>query len=531
MNWKVPLLHIRICYWLENCSDLIRVLMVFRGASKSTIFAIYKAWLLYKDRTWVNLIWAADGKLATKLTRDTINVLRRHPLCGGMLPKKPGAQMFWVTGAVDARNASMTAVGVDQNVTSARAVEIDYDDIEVPKNIKTAEARENLRQKIQEATFILVPGGRETYIGTPHTHDSIYKELEEGGAAVLKIPLFENAVRYENTAVLKRYRFNFKPGHDGLYVFAGIGKAARLFVEGRDYKIEGNEVVFPEPPVSVIDIYANCTWPERFTRSDLEKRRKKTRTLNAWDSQYQLQSKPVTESRLDPTRMTEYNIEPEIRYSNGITGLYLGTVQIVSAGAHWDPSGGKLNSDDSVFSVTFFDGVGRRYWHRAIGLEGDIAIYADDAKTIIDGQVHQICEAVKKFHLRRITVETNGIGGFAPAILRAALKQRKIVGVAVKEIHTTENKNKVILETFEPLLSVKDQLWAHTSILDGPSFDQMREWNAAKQNQDDDYLDAGAGSMREQPERVGKLVGNPTTDEPEDWRPDAGTHEVEFELS
>ncbi|AHI80290.1 hypothetical protein BTRA_3087 [Burkholderia thailandensis USAMRU Malaysia  len=167
-GWKVPLLHVRVCHWLETCDDPVRVLQVFRGAAKSTIYAVFKAWCLYCNPNLRSLIWSADGPLSKKLTRDVINVLRRHPLCAGILPTKPGAQMFWVNGANDPRNASMTAVGVDQNVTSARADSIDYDDVEVPKNIRTPEARENLRLKIQEATFILVPGGQETYIGTLH---------------------------------------------------------------------------------------------------------------------------------------------------------------------------------------------------------------------------------------------------------------------------------------------------------------------------------------------------------------------------
>src|SRR4029450_3463054 len=105
--------------------------------------------------------------------RDTIAVLRRHPLCGGMLPAKPGQRRVWITGSTDARHASMGGVGVDSNATGARADAIDFDDVEVPKNIKTPEARLNLRNKIEESTHILVPGGQKTYIGTPHTHDSI----------------------------------------------------------------------------------------------------------------------------------------------------------------------------------------------------------------------------------------------------------------------------------------------------------------------------------------------------------------------
>jgi hypothetical protein len=51
--------------------------------------------------------------------------------------------------------------------------------------------------------------------------------------------------------------------------------------------------VLAAPPRNTLDVYAGCAWPERFTRKDLERRRKDTRTLNAWDSQYQLESKPM----------------------------------------------------------------------------------------------------------------------------------------------------------------------------------------------------------------------------------------------
>src|SRR3546814_9152067 len=45
-------------------------------------------------------------------------------------------------------------------------------------------------------------------------------------------------------------------------------------------------------------ICAGCAWPERFDLTEIQKRRKETRTLNAWDSQYGLEAKPLTEVRL-----------------------------------------------------------------------------------------------------------------------------------------------------------------------------------------------------------------------------------------
>jgi hypothetical protein len=529
MGWKVPILHIRICHWLETCDDPIRVLMVFRGAAKSTLYAIFKAWKLYRNRNNRSLIWAADGSLAKKLTRDTLNVLRRHPLCGGMLPPKPGAQTFWVNGSADARNASMNAVGVNQNATGSRADDIDYDDIEVPKNIKTPEARSNLRMKIEESTFIAVPGAQETFIGTPHTHDSIYPELVEAGAAVLKIPLFESSVRYESTAKQTRYKIPFTIGADGLYVITGIYKSAKLLKQGEDYRIDGDYVVFNTPPNVVIDIYANCAWPERFDRDDIIKRRKKTRTLNYWDSQYMLEAKPITEIRLDPDKLVPYDVQPKIKIANRIASMYLGAVKIVGMSLRWDPSSAKQNSDVSALGLILQDEYGRRYIHKTIELTGEVAEFTPDGRKIIGGQVFQICDVIKEFHVPRITIETNGVGTFAPAVLKAALKQRHLI-CGVSEEQAVSNKQIRILEAYEDPLS-SNMLWAHVDVINGPLWDQMKDFNPELKNQADDYLDVTASGITDTPERLNIRV-NELPDEGHrhrEWRPNSGSFEVTLE--
>ena len=528
-GWHVPGLHYRICTWLAEERSPERVLMVFRGAAKSTIYAVYKAWRLWRNRSHRSLVWSADNETAGMLTADTINVLRSHPWCRGMLPNKPGAKRFWVNGARDARNASMRAVGVNSNATGSRADDVDFDDIEVPGNIETPEARLKLRQRISESTHIAVPGAQKSYIGTPHTHDSIYPERIAGGAALLKIPLFEHVVRYVKTAERTRYEFKHDVGADGLYVLAGIHRGARMLSEGVDYRYEAKQVVFQAPPGVVIDICSLCAWPERFTREEVERRRKETRTLNAWDSQYQLEAKPLSEIRLDPEKIKPYVVEPLVRRANGEVGMWLGMVRIVGAACRWDPSSGKLRSDVSSLAVVLQDEQGRRYWHRALELRGEVAEFDGSGKQIVGGQVLQIVEAVKALALRRVSVETNGIGGFAPTVLKAALKQAKVTDCGVSEIQNTGNKNKRILEALEdPLTS--GTLWAHTSVLDGPAWDQMRDWNPAISDQPDDHLDSLAGAVSETPERVGHSVGwNAPAKPRDDWRPSTGVHEVELE--
>lgn len=528
MGWQVPALHMRICRWLETCNDRVRVLLVFRGAAKSTIMAVWKAYKLYRNRSNRSLIYSADDKLAGKLTRDTLNVLRRHPLCAGMLRTgRPGALSFWVVGAQDERNPSMEAVGVNSNATGSRADDADFDDIEVPKNIKSVDARKNLRQKIEDCTHILVPGWQKTFVGTPHTHDSIYMEQIDGGAALLKVPLFEHVIRYEQTDTKTRYK-GVPVGEDGLYVMAGIGKFSRMMVDGIDYRTDGEDVVFVHPPKVVIDICSACAWPERFTREEIELKRKETNTLNAWDSQYQLEAKPISETRLDPERIVPYNVEPRIVMANRTASMWLGNVRIAGMSMRWDPAGAKLNSDVSAVALTLQDEQGRRYIHKTEGLTGDIAVFADDGKRITSGQVFQICDIVEKYHVPRVTIETNGIGQFAPAVLKAALKQRHLI-CGVSEEVSVANKNKRILESFEPVLSAT-MLWAHVDVLEGPLWDQMKDFNPDTPHQADDYIDVSAASITDIPERIKVTVFEDGQEHVRsEWRENSGIHEVEFE--
>jgi hypothetical protein len=297
--------------------------------------------------------------------------------------------------------------------------------------------------------------------------------------------------------------------------------------------VTAGRITFTNPPGGLVDCYAGCAWPERFTRDDLETRRRKTKTANYWDSQYQLHSRPIHDIRLDPSKMPEYTCEPVMRRQNGVPTMWLGSVQIMSLSLRWDPSSGKLKSDTSAVALILQDGSGRRYWHRAVALKGEIAEFDPlDNKTIIGGQVHQLADLVREFNVPRVVIETNGIGAFSSAIVLACFQQQGL-RCGVEEIKATTSKNPRILEAFEGPLS-SSMLWAHSSVLDGPAWDEMKDWNPAIREQPDDFLDAAAGAITDAPERVRSIArdqgdkfktlnghGN------EDWRPSAGVFEVE----
>lgn len=506
--------------WLET-RGLLAVLRCFRGFGKSTILAVYNAWRYYQNPEYRILHQSEADGTAYKTSRDTQAVLNAHPLTRDLF-REGGVEQWWVHGATDARNASMFARGILSNVTSARCDEAQNDDVEVPRNIQTPEAREKLEYRLGEQTFIMVPGARQLFIGTPHTHDSLYDKMEAMGADCLTIPLFARERRFEDS----KARI-LDPGFRPDYVFAGIGKGARLLVEGVDYLVDGTRVQFTKTPGALIDCYAGCAWPERFTRDDLEVRRRKTKTANYWDSQYQLHSRPVHEIRLDPNRIVPYDCEPRFVTSNRVLTMWLGNTQIVGCSLRWDPSGGKVKSDVSAAVLDLQDAAGRHYWHRVVGLTGQIAETNERGDKITGGQVWQLADLIEKFRVPRVTIETNGIGGYAPAFLKQVLKQRRIrCGVA--EVQAVQNKNVRILEALEPLFQ-SGMLWAHASVLDGPFWDQAKDWNPAIKEQPDDLLDAGAGAVTDQPARIGQLSGNVDPLREDDWRPSAGVYEAALE--
>ncbi|NWA03714.1 phage terminase large subunit [Pseudomonas gingeri] len=519
MRWEVPDVHVRACYWLEHRGKLA-VLRCFRGFGKSTILAVYNAWRYYKDPTYRILHQSESNPTAYKTSRDTQNVIRNHPLTRHLLAAAAcGTEQWWVYGSVDSRNASMYARGILSNVTSARADECQNDDVEVPGNIATPEAREKMRYRLGEQVHIMVPGASQLYIGTPHTHDSLYDEIESMGADCLTIRMFAQEHRITE-AKINAYNVPFVPE----VVFSGIGKHARVLELGKDYQLTKTGIAFFTPPGTLVDCYSGSAWPERFDMDELAQRRRKTKTINEWDSQYQLHSKPVTEVRLDPNRIIPYDVQPTMRYANGAAAMFLGSTQIVGAIAYWDCSLGKIKSDASAFSLLLTDARGQLYWHVAEGLEGEIAEF-DEKDRIIGGQVHQVRELVIKYQIPRVIVETNGPGGFVPTILKQALKG---TGCGVGEEHSTINKQKRILDAFESPLSARF-LWAHVDVLNGPVWDQMQDFNPALTNQDDDFIDSGAGAIAQTPVRIGRIVGKPTEARRDDWRPDAGVHEVQVD--
>lgn len=367
-GWQIPRLHLQIIDFLsknEDWDNSTGVLQVFRGAAKSTILGLFIVYQLVKDPTTRFLILSADSNTAAKITADTTGIIARHPLAAHLRGSENTWRQdkFFVTGSNDPRTASVSSYGISSNITGSRADWVVFDDVEVPKNCLTAMLREDLRRRISDTNYILVPGGKRLYVGTPHNEDSIYDETINGsGASSLRIPLLT-----DTTGDFPNY----------------IGVSA---------------------------------WPERFNEEHIHKLQLNALSRNEFLSQVQLVPKPSEEQMFDPTLLIEYKSEAAIFTSNRETVLTIGEQRMVSCSAFWDPSMGSNRSDDSVLAIVYADAAGHYYIHRCLALKGDA-----------DEQSEQVKAFALEYHLPKIIVETNGIGNFLPGILKKHLQGTGIV--------------------------------------------------------------------------------------------------------
>lgn len=179
-NYKTPGIHFRIAIWLQKCwehGETRLLLQAFRASGKSTLIGLFCAWLLCRAPDLRILVLSAESHLSIKMTRTIRKVIERHPLAKALRPNNPdqwASDSFTVNRNLVSRDPSVLARGIGANITGTRADVIICDDVEVPNTCDTADKRERLRERLAENEFILVPGGTQLYIGTPHNYYTLY---------------------------------------------------------------------------------------------------------------------------------------------------------------------------------------------------------------------------------------------------------------------------------------------------------------------------------------------------------------------
>lgn len=450
-NLSTPEHHDEISTWLATCwasNERELLLMAFRNSGKSTLVGLFSAWLLACNPNLRIMVLAADLALARKMTRNVKRVIERHPACEGLKPKRAdqwASDQFTVCRDAELRDPSMLAKGVVANLTGSRADVVICDDVEVPNTSDTQAKREDLRERLGEIDYVLVPGGLQLYVGTPHTFHTIY------------------------------------------------GKHARRDMGEEQAYLEG----FRRLEIPIFCDGGRSRWPERFPLQKIESIRKRTGP-NKFRSQMLLEPVDISEGRLDPDQLKSYSGEIEYSERNGDAVLMLEGQRLVSATCWWDPSFGSPERGDSSVIACLFTAEDGSYWlHRVRYLTFD--------PTVVEkvSEAQQLCKLVSDFvcalFLPSVTVETNGLGKFLPNLLRREFETNGVV-CAVIEAHSTVAKERRILEGFDAPLAA-GRVHVHDAVRTTPFINEMREWRPGSRAPDDG-LDAVAGCLLSEPVRL-----------------------------
>lgn len=473
-----PRHHVRMARWLAERwrgSDRNGLLMAFRDSGKSTIVGLFCAWGLLNDPDLRILVLAADHALAKKMVRNVKRVIERHPLTLRLKPRRRdqwASDQFTVNRPAELRDPSMCAKGLGANVTGSRADLIICDDVEVPNTCDSAPKRADLRERLAELDYVLVPGGMALYVGTPHTYYTIYAAGPRGAAEEEERPFLEGFSRLE---------------------------------------------------IPLLDTDGNSEWPERFPVEKVAAIRRRSGP-NKFSSQMMLRPVNIADGRLDPDRLRLYDGELDYAEANGEVVLRIAGARMVSASCWWDPAyGAPGRGDASVVACVFSDEDGGYWLHRVRYLVHDPKSPDDEASQMC----RLVAEFAREFHLPAVRLEINGVGRFLPGLLRRELA-RTDVPCGVIEATSTRSKDGRIIEAFDAVLAA-GALHAHRSVWTTPFIAEMREWRPGVSAGHDDGLDAVSGCLLAEPVRLPR--GAHATARPE-WRPGAKgwTAHTDFQL-
>ena len=448
---ETPELHVRISRWLADSWRRGRrelLLLAFRDSGKSTLVGLFCAWLLATDPRLRILVLAADLALARKMVRNVKRIIERHPLTRGLKPSRAdqwASDRFTVRRRVEYRDPSMLAKGIGANITGSRADIVICDDVEVPNTCDSARKRRDLRDRLLEVSYVLTPGGLQLFVGTPHTHYTIYADKARREAG-------------ENQVFLSGFR-----------------------------RLE----------IPVADKRGRSAWPERFAPDKIEDLKRRTGP-NKFASQMMLKPMSLAEGRLEPEKIRPYSQDIDYREANGEATMMLGSSKLVSASCWWDPAFGMPGKGDaSVIAAVFTSDQGDYYLHRIQYLQHDPGRVDEvDEATQLCGQV---ADFVSDLYLPAVILETNGLGRFLPSLLRRELASGGLTA-AVVEATTTRDKSLRIVDAFDAPLAA-GRFHAHDGVWDTPFIAEMREWAPGRGGRDDG-LDAVSGCLLSEPVRL-----------------------------
>lgn len=255
---------------------------------------------------------------------------------------------------------------------------------------------------------------------------------------------------------------------------------------------------YRELRIPIVDSAGCSAWPELFPLERIDALRQ-TVGPRHFSSQMMLEFVPIDRARLDPDALHLYSDEFDARCAK------IGDNQITGVAAYWDPSGGRRGADGSVCVILYRnDKTHHVFVHDVMYL------------TVPDGALHPLgyqCDMVidflARYHLRRVYIETNGIGNALPEIMRDVASRRNAT-ITVQKVINNQNKETRILDAIEPILGT-GRLHMHTRVQQTPLISEMIGWSPVRCVGHDDGLDALAGAICSVPTPVRPISALPAS--------------------
>lgn len=181
-------IQLDIAYFLQHSTNR-RMIQAYRGLGKTYLTGSYVVWRLWNNPNLNFILVSATSNFAIGIGRFIKNIIANMPIVQHMNPAKTNlnnALEFDVFGKQMGNKSPSVKMGsISGQITGLRADEIIADDVEIEKNSRSQTQRDSIIKGIKEFTNIIKPKiGKITYLGTPQTEDSIYRDLPNKGYEV-----------------------------------------------------------------------------------------------------------------------------------------------------------------------------------------------------------------------------------------------------------------------------------------------------------------------------------------------------------
>jgi hypothetical protein len=403
------------------------ILQAGRGDGKSVIMAAYVSWLLLKDPNITILILSAAADRAIKFVSQVRMVLTQVPYMRHLEPQefdKDSAFGFNVHIRTKfSQDLSVTARGITSQITGLHADVIVCDDIEIPENSDSPQAREKLWDRCLELENVINKHDQSMvrFLGTPQSKDSVYNRL--GGIyKIIKFPaVMPDLGNPEDVEDVDEYILSLNLDTDESTQPERFPTEKLREIEGKvgptnfdlHYRLKTTSADIKKYPLRLDDLVVMDIDPEVFPVKVVHAKSVVNRRVSSMGMKGDLVYEPM-------------HIEPKfVEY--GQTVMFI------------DPSG--RGADETAICVASF-AHGYIVIHELTGIQGGY-----DNETMM-----KICKLVNQYGLNIIRYESNYGDGMFGKILQPVVANN-CGPVAIEEYRVSGSKEARIVSTLEPIMA------------------------------------------------------------------------------